>query len=460
MRTIGGTIDIDRPVEAVYGFWQNLESLPDATEAVAEVRRIDERRSHWSTVIAGEKREWDAEIVEAVPNRLLAWRGDGELVQGGTVSFQPLDERRTRVSVHVDWEPRGTFDKIGDRFGIVTRQLQSELSALKEAVEARIAAAPVATDGHDAAAGRGADSPSEIPAPGWKAILKRTFKQLKSDNVPIVAAGVAFFTFLALVPALVAIIGIWGMVADPATIQREMRSFLSAVPGEARDLLLDQVRGIVTQGDAGLGISVTVGILAALWSASKGMQALVMALNIAYDEEEGRTFFKLRGLSLLLTVGLAVAAVGGATAMVAAGGVAERLGSAGEVAVNVLRWPLLAGAVILGLAVLYRYAPDRDNPRWRWVTPGAVVSTVLWTVASIGFSFYVGSFGKYDESYGSLGAVVVLMLWLQISAYIIVLGAEFDAETERQTARDTTTGRHQPMGERDAYAADTVAASQ
>jgi membrane protein len=214
---------------------------------------------------------------------------------------------------------------------------------------------------------------------------------------------------------------------------------------------------IVEQGRASLGIGLVVSILVALLAASKGMLSMVTALNIAYDEEETRKFLRLRGLALLLTVGAALAAVIGVGAMVVVANLAEALGTFGEIVVTVLRWPVLAALAALILAMLYRYAPDRDAAAWRWVTPGAVAATLLLLVASVGFSIYVRNFGSYNETYGSLAAVVVLLLWLFLTAYAVVFGAELDSEAERQTVKDSTQGPRPPLGQRRAHAADTVA---
>ncbi|MDQ3147633.1 MAG: YihY/virulence factor BrkB family protein, partial [Actinomycetota bacterium] len=231
---------------------------------------------------------------------------------------------------------------------------------------------------------------------------------------------------------------------------------LTALPTEARTLILTQLQEITDQPEAGLGVGLAVSLVAALLSASKGMVSLVTALNIAYDEDETRTFLRLRALALVVTLAMTVAAGVGVGGMVVVGNVAERLGPAGEAALSILRWPVLGALVVLGLAALYRYAPARDNPRWRWVTPGAIVATVLWLVGSVAFSVYAAVFGDFQKTYGTLNTVVVLLLWLFVTAYIIVLGAELDAETERQTARDSTVGPTRPLGRRRAYAADTV----
>ena len=205
-------------------------------------------------------------------------------------------------------------------------------------------------------------------------------------------------------------------------------------------------------------MAVVLGTALALWSASAGVQHLLQAINIAYDEDETRGFIKVRGLAVLLSIGAIVflAAAVGVIAFLPAAVADTALGEPARVAIGILRWPALAAAMVVALSVLYRIGPDRDDPQWRWVTIGSVTATVLWLLGSGLFSLYAARFGKYEDTYGALGAVVVVMLWLYLTAYAIVLGAELNAESERQTAKDTTTGPDRPLGAREAEAADTI----
>jgi membrane protein len=306
--------------------------------------------------------------------------------------------------------------------------------------------------------GRGAESPSDIPAAGWKDVGLRVKDQIKEDLVPLMAGGVAFYLLLALFPALVALVSIYGLVADPAEVSEQVADATTALPESARELITEQLESIADGAGGGLGLAVIGGVLAALWSASSGMKHLIGAVNAAYDERETRKFLKLRGLSLAMTVG-AVLFTGIALGVVAVlPAMVDRLplGVVGQVLVQVGSFVLLAGAFVVALAVLYRYAPDRDAPKWRWVSWGAVIATAIWIIASIGFSFYVANFGNFGEAYGSIGAVIVLMLWLMITAFTIILGAEIDSELEAQTAKDSTTGEAQPMGQRGAEKADNL----
>jgi membrane protein len=309
--------------------------------------------------------------------------------------------------------------------------------------------------------GRTAERPGRVPLRGWKDVILRTKQQMKLDDVPLLAAGVAFFALLALVPALVALVSVYGLVADPADIQRNVDDLLAAAPAEVRDLVSSQLSSIVDSSPSGLRLGAIAGLVIALWSASSAVKHLVGAISLAYDEEETRGFVRLRGLAVLLTIGgvaLMAAVVAGFVAAPralpdsGAGGVARTV-------VLVVRWPLLAVVALVVLAVLYRLGPDRDAPAWRWVSPGSVLATVVWVAASAGFSIYTSRFGNYNETYGSLGAVIVVMLWLYLSAYAVIAGAELNAELERQTVADTTRGPSRPLGRRDAYAADTVGAS-
>ena len=262
------------------------------------------------------------------------------------------------------------------------------------------------------------------------------------------------FGFLAIIPALIALVSLYGLVADPAQVASTIENLSSALPASARDLVVGQIESVVNAGTGSLTTGLVISVLAALFSASSGTQNLMAAINIAYDESEGRGAVKLRALALALTVG-AVLFVVVAVALVAVAPVLlDGLGTAGRILAQVVRWVLLVGLVVSGLAVAYRVAPDRDAPRFRWVTPGSVVATLLWVVGSVLFSLYVDNFGSYNKTYGALAGVVVFLLWLYLTSYIVLLGAEVNSEAEYQTEQDTTRGRPQPMGSRGAAKAD------
>ena len=308
--------------------------------------------------------------------------------------------------------------------------------------------------------GRGADEPARIARRGWWDIARRTTREVRDDNVSTIAASVAFYAMLAVFPALIAVISVYGLVADPRDVRDQIESFTSALPEDASRLMTNQLNSITRESGNGLGVGVVVGIAAALWTAAGGVSALIKGLNLVYDETESRKFVRLRGLAVLLTLGGVATVVVMLGLIVAAPPLVRRLTGSGlgSSALVALRWPLLAALILFGLAVLYRFAPNRRRAKWRWVSWGAVVATAVWLLASAGFSIYVDRMGSYNETYGSLGAVIILMLWLYLSAFAVLVGAELNAEMERQTAEDTTAGQERPMGTRDAHAADTLGA--
>jgi membrane protein len=308
--------------------------------------------------------------------------------------------------------------------------------------------------------GRGADTPQEIPAKGWKDIAKRTGKEVKADQVPLLAAGVAFYVLLALFPAIIAGVSIYGLVADPQTVRDQINRLAETLSPETATLIGQQIQQVTSSAGGALGLATVIGILTALWSASSGMKALITGVNLAYDETEGRKFVKLRGLSILLTLG-AMVLLGVALALIVGfPAVPDSWPTVLVWTAAALRFVLLAVLLMAGLAALYRYAPDRDKPKWGWASPGSVVATVLWVLASVGFSVYVNAFGNYNKTYGALAGVIILMFWLYLTAFVVLVGAELNAEMELQTAKDTTAGPTRPMGERDAHAADYVAESR
>ena len=303
--------------------------------------------------------------------------------------------------------------------------------------------------------GGGADKPTEIPAKGWLQVVKRGFAEAKADQVPLLAAGVAFYAILAIFPLLIAMVLLYGLVVEPQQIADQIGQ-ISALPEDARKLITDQIT-LASSQSTGAGVGLVVAVLLALWSASGGMANLVTAISTAYDEEEKRNFVKKRGLALLLTLGAIVFLIL-TLALVAVFPVLSGLIDSGLVRfrLQVVRWVLIAVLVAAALAVLYRVAPDRDAPKMRWVSVGAAAATVLWLVASVGFSVYVANFGNYAKTYGAIAGIIVMLFWLWITAYAILLGAEINAESEQQTVKDTTKGPEAPIGERDAVKADSL----
>lgn len=315
------------------------------------------------------------------------------------------------------------------------------------------------SDVRDGAPGARAGTPQEVPPRGWWQIVRRAFAESSADNVSMLAGGVAFFGFLAVIPALIALVSLYGLIADPAEVAATLDSLSSALPESAQALVTGQVTAVVTAGGGGLTAGLVVSVLAALFSASSGTQNLITAINIAYDESESRGAVKLRAVALALTAGATVFIVVAIALVAVAPVLLDGLGTAGQVIGQVVRWVLLVGLVVVGLAVAYRVAPDRDAPRFRWVTPGSLVATVMWVVGSVAFSIYVDNFGSYNKTYGALAGVVVFLLWMYLTSYIVLLGAEINAEAEYQTERDTTRGRPRPMGTRGAAKADDAVAA-
>jgi membrane protein len=321
-----------------------------------------------------------------------------------------------------------------------------------------VAADTSANREHDAARGRQARRPGEIPRRGWWDIAVRVKNEMAEDHLSIVAAGVALYGFLALFPGLAALVSIYGLVTDPADLQRHMSGIQGILPAEAANIINTQLDRLVQSQPTTLGWALIGGTLLALWSASKGMKGMIEAMNIAYGEREKRGFFKLNAMAVLLTLGTVLFVVVFLGLIVGVPAVLANFpfGDVAEQVINYARGPLLAICVVFALAVLYRCGPSREKVQWKWVSWGAVVATLLWLAGSALFSLYVSNFGSYDQTYGSIGVIVILITWLLLGAYSILLGAEINAEMERQTAQDTTTEEPESMGRRGAHAADTI----
>jgi membrane protein len=306
--------------------------------------------------------------------------------------------------------------------------------------------------------GREAERPQDIPARGYKDVLWRAWSGIGEKNLFLVAGGVTYSMLLALFPGLLALVSLYGLFFDRSQVEKQVAAMSGMLPQAAQKLISDELQQIVSSSHGALGFGAIVGLLFALWSASRGMSGLMSALDIAYGQEEKRGFFKFNLVAIALTLGLllvgliAIALVAGLPAIV----VSISSTSWFKWVVLIGEWPVLMIVVMSALAILYRFAPDRHPPKWKWLTPGAATATVLWIVGSIAFSVYVSNFANYNATYGSLGAVVVLLTWLYLTSLVVLLGAEINAEIERQTRKDTTVEPPKPMGRRGAYAADTV----
>ena len=271
------------------------------------------------------------------------------------------------------------------------------------------------------------------PARGW-ALMKRAYQESRQDRVPLLAAGVAFYAFLALFPTLIALVMLYGLVFDPAQVTDQIQSLSGSLPEGVRSLLTDQLNSLAATPRSTLGLGLAISVAAALCSASSGIGHLVMAVNMAYDVPEQRGFVSRKLLALGPTFGALVFFAIMLTLVAVVPAVLDNVLPAGPVQIlaQAVRWLLVVVCAAVALAVVYRLAPDRDGPRIAWVSIGAGVAILLWVVASVGFSIYVDNFGKYAKTYGALAGVAILMLWLWISSYAVLLGAEINAESERQ----------------------------
>ncbi|HEU5075489.1 MAG TPA: YihY/virulence factor BrkB family protein [Polyangiaceae bacterium] len=315
-----------------------------------------------------------------------------------------------------------------------------------------------AVEGHESdreARGRNAKRPWQVPWTGWKDVLWRLYREIDDDQIFDQAAAVAFYGLLALFPALIATVSMYGILADPIDIVRQLDTLSVAIPPTARTLIVDQLNEI-RRSDARLGFGLIVSLAVALFSASGGVAGLMRGINMAYDEAETRGWIRFRVLALMFTLGLALFVIVSVGVITLLPVVLEFVGWAETArdAINVLRWPALALATMVGLGILYRYAPNRTPPKWHWVTPGSLLATLIWTLASLAFGIYAENFGSYNKTYGTLGGAVVLGLWMYLSSLAILLGAELNAELEHQTEEDSTVGPPRPMGQRAARMAD------
>ncbi|MBN1603085.1 MAG: YihY/virulence factor BrkB family protein [Chitinispirillaceae bacterium] len=306
--------------------------------------------------------------------------------------------------------------------------------------------------------GREARDPTQIPYPGWKDIVIRVSKEIGSDNVGILSAGVAFYTFVAIFPAIAALISVYGLVVDPQIVQDQLSQFADVLPSQAGELIRSQLVEIVSGNSFALSWGLVFSTVLSLWAANAGTKALFRGINIAYGEREKRGFLKVNAITLAITF-CGVIVIIGSLFLVA---VLPAAINALEVPVGVktvvgwFKWFVLAALLIFFLAVLYHFAPDRKSPKWSWVSWGSVLAAVLWIAGTAIFSFYVANFGSYNATYGSLAAVVILLFWLYLTSFVILLGAEVNSEIERQTKTDTTVGKDNPMGKRGAHSADEL----
>lgn len=306
--------------------------------------------------------------------------------------------------------------------------------------------------------GREANSPEEIPARGWADILWRVLWAISDNRIFSTSGGVAFFALLAVFPGIAAVVSLYGLFADARSMGAHLSVLAGILPFGILTVVADQITLVSNQGAETLGTAFIVSLVIAIASANSGIAALFDALNVVYNEREKRSFvsfytttffFTLAGMAFVILALLGVVALPLALTLMGLETVTERF-------VSILRWPMLLVLVGVSLAFIYRYGPSRRDARWRWVSWGSLVAALLWIAASMLFSWYVETFDSYNRTYGSLGAGIGFMVWLWISAAIVLLGAQLNAEAEHQTARDTTEGRPKPLGSRGAMMADHV----
>jgi membrane protein len=310
--------------------------------------------------------------------------------------------------------------------------------------------------------GRHATHPLQIPWKGWYDILWRTYREMQTDRLLSIAGGVSFFALLAIFPAITALVSAYGLFFNPGAIVSDIAQLNDVVPVTVLSIVHEQATRIASNSGQTLSLGLVFGILLSLWSAMGGVKAVIDALNVIYEQRESRSLVRLNLVALVFTL------FGFATFLFAMAVIVVLplvlspigLGSAAETVTRLARWPVLLVFLLFGLAILYRYGPDRRVARWQWVSIGSVFAALAWFAASFLFSWYLTNFANYNATYGSLGAVVGLMTWLWISTIVVLLGAELNAEIEHQTAHDSTIGVQKPLGERGAVMADTVGARQ
>ncbi|MDQ7734773.1 YihY/virulence factor BrkB family protein [Halomonas sp. SpR1] len=308
--------------------------------------------------------------------------------------------------------------------------------------------------------GRCAQVPGDIPQRGWQDIVWRVVRAARRNRLTMLAAGVAFYALLALFPTIAAVISLWGLLFDPYEAGQQLYEISRFMPPDAAELIDKQAQQVVESAKSGSFLGALAGLLIAMFIASKSVAVLVIGLNVVYGEAEERSLLHRAVVLVALTFGLifmtlvSLAFIAIVPVAVNALAIDQPLNQI----LQWLRWPALLFIMSMLIALLYRYAPYRRSAQWRWLSYGTLLATVMWLLGSGGLSLYVRYFSTFSELYGSLGAVVALMLWFWLSAFVVLFGAEVNCEMERQTFNDTTIGEARPLGEREAFAADTIGA--
>jgi membrane protein len=308
--------------------------------------------------------------------------------------------------------------------------------------------------------GHHASSPWHMPESAWKDIVKRTYKRVWDDNVGLVAAGVAFYGFFALLSLLGLIVLAYGFAADPFTVIEHMRALTAVLPTDVAFIIGDQLMNAVRASQKAKGLGIVVAFLVATYGGTNGAASVITALNIAYEEKEKRTLVRFYVLAVSMTLGalvLALMALAGTATLAFLQHLLPRAAAPLVAAGKVIGYLLLTFIAAAVASALYRFGPSREDAKWKWITPGSLFAALVWLLLTWAFGIYVAHFTNYHASYGSLGAVVALLTWMYLSAYAFIVGAELNSEIEHQTAKDSTTGSPEPLGDRGAWAADNVA---
>jgi membrane protein len=329
----------------------------------------------------------------------------------------------------------------------------------------KIAEAPTMSDdiarAHEPNRGRNANSPTDIPFQGWKDIGARVLLSIPQNRLLTLSGGVAFFAILSIFPGIAAMVSLYGLFADIGTIVDHLRLLNGVLPPDILELIRGQILGVVAKSNGTLSLAVASALLISLWSANSGVSAFFDALNVVYGEKEKRSILVVYATTLAATLGTIALVIVSVFAIVILPLLVTAFGfdTTADKALQYLRWPVLLVVITVVLSIGYRIGPSRHDPKWRWVTPGSVAAALVWVAVSMAFSWYVAEFNSYNRLYGSLGAIVAFMTWFWISIFVSLLGAAVDAETEHQTARDSTLGPPKPLGARGATMADHVGKS-
>jgi membrane protein len=308
--------------------------------------------------------------------------------------------------------------------------------------------------------GASARTPLHFPPRAWWAVLKRLYVMNDFHNLPLLAAGVAFFAFLAFVPLIAVIALLYGLIGDPNTVAASIEQVSGILPDAVLTILREQLLSIVSTSKAAKGFGLALALLVSTYGAMRAANAMMKALNIIYEEHESRNIFMTTWVGAQITIGMAVVAIIGLSAISVFTYISNFLqGYLGDnvlIFLKIITWITAGFLVSLTFGLFFRYAPDRRPAKWRWLSLGSVVATLLWLGITIGFGYYAANVSDYNATYGSLAAVVIFLMWLFLSAYSVLIGAEINAETERQTFQDSTLGADRPIGQRGAVMADTV----